>query len=495
MNRNTHIFSEKKILIPLLILNIMFLVYYVILAFYSRPHYDDLHFLWELKQMSIGSYVSEMYYSRSGRFIGYFINGVVFKTILLVGEHRFFPILFWLLGVSICWSVSKSMFKSISQFFLFNTVLLFFNLFVLTNIDFAVFNWLCAMSYYILPPMLLLVISYVNKKQLSWIQWFVLLVISVVLGGGQEAFTPVVLSMLFLNGLYYFKIHHFRVKEVWMDTRIRKIIIAASVMLLCFIIVVIAPGNYKRMAADEFVSPRNLMGYAVGFVKAIGMFYYYITFYLPYYLILGLLFMYIGSRMQAEKSPTTMSYKKTGWISLVLYGLYMLPSTLPNVYLWSGFGIQRNYTHVVFFTMLFICFHAFLFGYFKMKNEWKNALNFSLKSGVIILCYIMLSNIYFDTISARNYAQSVDKRIEMLQKMNKQGVVGVVSVDSVSTPYTVDPKYLLYKLLAKKTNPHPVLYYISDTEAEPNEYAFHLQKIYGFNFLIKLNNQTNSDTK
>jgi hypothetical protein len=130
-----------------------------------------------------------------------------------------------------------------------------------------------------------------------------------------------------------------------------------------------------------------------------------------------------------------------------------------------------------------------------MKNEWKNALNFSLKSGVIILCCIMLSNIYFDTISARNYAQSVDKRIEMLQKMNKQGVVGVVSVDPVSTPYTADPKYLLYKLLAKKTNPHPVLYYISDTEAEPNEYAFHLQKIYGFNFLIKLNNQTKSDTK
>jgi len=85
--------------ILLLLLNLLFFTYYVLLAFYSRPHYDDLHFLWKLKQMSIGEYVSDMYFSRSGRFVGYFLNGLVFKTILYFGESmNLFVNLAWVMA-------------------------------------------------------------------------------------------------------------------------------------------------------------------------------------------------------------------------------------------------------------------------------------------------------------------------------------------------------------------------------------------------------------
>lgn len=53
--------------------NIAFLVYYIALAFYSRPHYDDLHFMWKLQKMSIFDYIKDMYFSRSGRFGAYFL--------------------------------------------------------------------------------------------------------------------------------------------------------------------------------------------------------------------------------------------------------------------------------------------------------------------------------------------------------------------------------------------------------------------------------------
>lgn len=477
---------SDKINIFLLVLNILFLAYYVMLAFYSRFHYDDLHFLWKLKQMSICEFVSDMYYYRSGRFIGYFINGIVFKTILFIGEYRFFPILFWYLGIGMCWYVAKSFFHIVSSFLLLNAVLLFYNLFVLTNIDFAVFDWLCAMGYYLLPPMLLVTMKLVNADKLKWNGWITLIILSLVLGGGQEAFTPIVLAALFFNGLFYFKNYHFNIKEALNDTRIWQIICASSIIIICLLIVVIAPGNYVRLSADEFVSPVSISDYILGFAKAIGMFYYFIIFYIPYYLVLVILFILIGTKYTQNSNRINISYKRLIQISLLAYCFYMLLSVTPSVYLWSGFGIQRNYTHVVFFTMLFICFHAFMFGYFKAKLIRQKLVVFLMNLGVIILSCIMIVNLYNDTISARKYAHSVDNRIDLLEKMNKEGVKGIVSVDPINIPYTIDTKYMFYKLIGRKNDLWPVLYYISDTDKEPNEHAYYLQKVYGFNFLIKL---------
>jgi len=490
MNKNSKIIIENKTNILILILNLLFMVYYIMLAYYSRPHYDDLHFLWKLNEMSIREYVGDMYFSRSGRFVSYFLNGVIFKTILYLNEYRFFPILFWLLGVGMCWNVAKDLFKSISSFLLLNVVLLFYNLFVLTNIDFAVFNWLCAMSYYLLAPILLITLKLLNKISLKWYQWFFLLLLSVVLGGGQETFTPIVLAALFLNGLYYFKANSYNIKNTCKDSRIRKICSAAFIMIICLLIVIIAPGNYARLNSSEFFSPTSLFGYIQGFTKAIGMFYYYIFFYIPYYFILVILFIQLGRNYSINDYRIKMSYGQLVFISSLIYFFYILLSVTPSVYLWSGFGIQRNYTHVVFFSMFFLCLQAFLFGNFKEKIVWQKYLNHSFNVALIIICLIMTLNFYNDSISARKYALSVDNRIEMLKQLNKKGITGIVSVDPINIPYTTDPKYLFYKLIGKKNNPQPVLYYISDTDTEPNEYAYYLQKVYDFNFLIKLKDRS-----
>jgi len=484
----------KKVVIDktnilLLILNLLFVIYYALLAFYSRPHYDDLHFLWKLKESSIGEFINYIYMSRSGRFADYFIDGVVFKTILLIGNFRLFPLISGFIGAIMCFYSVKLWVKDVSPYLIFNIVLFFFNLSVLTNIDFAVFNWLCAMSFYWLAPALLLTIAMINKEKLTIFQWIVLFLLSVFLGGGQEAFTPVVLAILFFNGLIYFKTNNYKVSDTIQDTRIQKIIVSAVVMLICFVVLLVAPGNYSRLNSSEFVSPSNLSGFIFGFAKALGMFYYFLSFYAFYYLILALLFIQLGGRARITDYKLKYSYKRLSFYSLLIYAVYILLSVFPSVYLWSGFGIQRNYTHVVFFTIFFISFEVFLFGYFKTKMGNGKYVGFFLNFGLLIMSCIMIANIYTDTISARKYAQSVDVRIETLQKLNREGVTGIVSVDPVSPPYTTDPKYLLFKLLGKENNPQPILYYISDTDEEPNEYAFHLQKVYGFNFLIKLKNK------
>jgi hypothetical protein len=484
--------STGKITYLLIFTNLLFFSYYLILGYYTRPHYDDLRLMWILKDDTIIRYLKDYYFIVSGRFMFHGLNGLVFKTILFVGEYRYYPVLFWLVGAGICCIITNSVFKGISTIFIVNAGLFFYNLYVLTNIDFAVFNWLCAMSYYLLAPILLITLLLINQKKISYLGRIVLLIFSFFIGGGQEAFTPVVLVVLFFNALFYIRQHHFNIAAILKNEKVQRLILSATIIFVCFIIVIAAPGNYARLEGDRtsegFQLPNSIFGCLTAYTEAIGTFLYFSAFYIPYYTLIGLCFCLIGSiyKKNEVKIFESITYKKLVIYSVIAYVIYLVCSVTPNVFLYSGFGIQRNYTHVVFFTMLFICFHAFLFGYYKMKHLWVNNLKRLLIAGIFIMCGIMVFNLYHDTISARTYASSVDKRIEMLSDLNQKGVKGIVKVDPITVPYTTDPKYTLYKLTKRKINPRPVLYYISDTDTIPNEYAFHLQKVYGFNFLIQL---------
>jgi K+-sensing histidine kinase KdpD len=140
--------------------------------------------------------------------------------------------------------------------------------------------------------------------------------------------------------------------------------------------------------------------------------------------------------------------------------------------------------------VVFISFQAFIFGYFKIQPKQSVRLTYAVTIGLVVMIGIMTSNIIQDGNSAYRYAASVDNRIENLEFLQKQGLKEVVEVAPIEVPYTTDPKYLIFNLLGKKSNPQPVLYYISDTDTEPNEYAYHLQKVYQFDFLIKLQQPT-----
>lgn len=482
--------QDQLITSLLIAVNVLFAVYFLILAWFSRFHYDDLHFLWKLKEMSISEYVSDMYVTRSGRFVAYALNGIVFKTILLIGEHRFLPILFGAIGFFSVWIVIRSLLKSISRKFIFLSILFAFNLSILSNIDFPVFNWLCAMSYYWLTPLLLLLLHLIVKQKLTVIEWIFFILISVFLGGGQEAFTPIVMISVFSYALLILRNEAFSIKKSQVSPQFQKSIIALIILFVCLIVVVIAPGNYARLAADEFSSPQNVMEFFIGMAKAVGMFSYYQFFYIPYYVILALIFCYIGFLSKKLGQLIRMSYRKLMMFSSLVFLIYLLLSVLPSVYLWNGFGIQRNYTHVVFMLVVFISFQAFIFGYFKIQPKQSVRLTYAVTIGLVVMIGIMTSNIIQDGNSAYRYAASVDNRIENLEFLQKQGLKEVVEVAPIEVPYTTDPKYLIFNLLGKKSNPQPVLYYISDTDTEPNEYAYHLQKVYQFDFLIKLQQPT-----
>lgn len=473
----------KSIEILLLVLNALFIIYYLMLAIYSQPHYDDLHFMWKMNEMSIYDYVKEMYLSRSGRFVAYGLNGVIFSVVNIVGYHQFWPIVFYIIGVLICCKTAKECIKSIDSTVLFNVILLIYNIYILINIDFAVFNWLCAMSYYLLAPSCCLLFCYLNKSILKWYDYVVLSLLVVFLGGGQEAFTPVVLLIMFFNGLYYWHKNDWDIKVTWDLPQIRRIVYVAIAMIILLLIVVVAPGNYVRMAdTSQFIHPVGIIGWIKSIVHANGMYLYFMIFYIPYMFILFTITYLLGNRYGTR---CLNRIQKIKIVFLLLFSLfiYTLVSSLPNVYLYGGFGIQRSYTHCVFVLLLCVAVCGYVLGDAERKS---NIPSFVPIIGLLTFISIMSINIYNDIPVAQQYSEAVNERIEQLQDLQTNGNKEVVVVKELPQPEVNDIKSCLFAFIGKKIS-KPSLYYTSDTDTVPNEYMYHFKRVYGidFDFIIE----------
>ena len=251
------------------------------------------------------------------------------------------------------------------------------------------------------------------------------------------------------------------------------------------LIVVLAPGNYKRLSMDEFSRPENLAEYLTGFAKAISMFFYYLVYYVPYYVILALVVLrsfYVNTEFKLLKGKRYLT------ITVFVYLSYVILSVFPSVYLWGGFGIQRNYTHLVYVSILFFIF-CLLWIFANYHKQYKRLFGIFANVGVIALSVIMIFNIYYDTQSASQYAKAVDQRVASAKKQNELQITENLKVKELPVPYTLDPKYILFELIGKKSNPQPVLYYISDADTMVNEYASHFRRYYQLNFDIILENE------
>lgn len=468
---------NKCINILLVTLNLLFLIYYFLLAFYSHPHYDDLHFMWRMNEMSIFEYVKEMYFSRSGRFAGYGLNGIIFSVINFIGCYQFWPIIFYALGIFICWLAFKDYSKQIESKYLLNFIFFFYNLYILINIDFAVFFWYCAMAYYLFGPICCLMINYLNKKILKWYENLLLLLLSIYIGGSLESFTPIVLLLMFINGLYYLNINKWNIKETWKLAQVRRIVYVAVILLVSLLIVVIAPGNYLRLSdTTQFVQPVGLIGWFNALFTANITYFYFMSFYLPYMFVLFAISYMIGSYY---KSKVRLGSIKVVVILFAFILIYTFISSIPNVFLYGGFGIQRTYTHCVFMLLLFVSLSGYILG----CNNSLKILPYNILStiGVISLIIIMSINIYKDIPIAKEYSDAVNSRIDYLKELQETENTMTVIIKELPSPNVHDVKYNILSLLGKKTD-KPSLYYISDADTIPNEYEYHLKRVYNLDF-------------
>lgn len=487
MQAITNLTQKNNIIKGLLLAtNIAFIVYFVVLAIYARPHYDDLHFMWKMQEMSIFDYVKDMYFSRSGRFGGYLLNGIVFSTINAIGASWFFPLLFIALGILICCYVATETLPKANRFWLCNGVILFYFVYLLTNIDFAVLYWLCAMGYYLKFPIALLLFYLINKQKLNIWQWIVLTFAIITVGAGNEAFSPLMLVLLFINGMYYLYNNHYDFRKTFSDVRVKKMCLIASIIIVLMIIVIVAPGNYARMSdTTQFHRPTSIVEWIKGLVHAGATYHYFVLFYIPYYVVLISLSYLLGVKAQINNwFSEVFDNKKTILIGVIfLYAFYIFCTILPSVFLYGDFGAQRNYTHAVFMTMLTLCILGFLIGFWKRGAD--KTLTYVSIIGLLILISAAIINCYIDLPTAKIYAESVDNRIAYCNDAQQKSHLGILEVTPINEPVTIDVKYVFFHMIGKD-NKKPMLYYVSDTKEIPNEYAYHMRRLYDWDFDIVL---------
>lgn len=470
---------EKGVIGLLVVLNALFLYYWVGLAANYCMHYDDVHFMWKMREYSIFEYVKEMYMTRGGNFVGYGLNGIIFTIANWVGDYHFWPMVFYVLGIIMTWGAFRDFpFIKNSGYKGWLGVITLYNVYVLTSIDYAVFTWLCAMQYFLFAPALCLLVKYLSKETLNWKQWILLVGSAIFIAGNAVSISTMTFAVLFAYGVWIWYKQGWNVRNTWKKPQVRRLLLTTALMLVCFIIVYIAPGNWARME-DEFdiEQPANLMEFIKAIVVCSGMFMYLMAFYLPYHLIAVALGAWAGSRYPMQLSAGR--NKVILWVLLIAF-IYLIVSVLPLAYLSNGFQIQRNYIQIGFFYILVFFAVGYIWGC-ECKSKQHKFILPSIAIFSIFLITIMCLNIRQDLPIAQAYNKAHQEREVYLTELQENGQKETVIVTPYPSTQTPDAKYNVMKWMGKKTSGQAV-YYESDTDIEPNEYERHVRKLLKFEF-------------
>jgi hypothetical protein len=473
---------EKGVWGLLIVLNALFLYYWVVLAANYRMHFDDVHFMWQLRDKSIIEYVHEMYLTKGGNYVGYTLNGIIFTISNWVGDYHFWPIVFYVLGIVITWGAFRGMpWIKNSGWKGWLAIITLYNVYVLTSVDCAVFTWLCAMQYYLFGPILCLMLKLLSKKTLAWWQWLVLIFIAIFISGNAVSISTITFVVLVAYGMYMCNKQSWRIRATWAQPQVRRLVGITLLMIISFAIVFVAPSNWERMDTEfDIEQPQTLMQ----FIKAIaicgGMFVYMMAFYLPYHLIAVSLGAWAGIKYPME---LPVSRKKAMILTVVIAIAYLIVSVTPLAYLSNGFQIQRNYIQIGFFYILTF----FALGYLLTNQpkvdgaKMRKWINLSMSVCTMFLIVIMALNIRQDLPVARAYSKAHQEREEYLLKLQETGNTETIVVAHYPSTQMPDAKYNVLKSMGKKTNMQAI-YYESDTDLEPNEYESHIRNYLKLDF-------------
>lgn len=478
---------EKGLIGLLVILNALFLYYWVALSANYCLHYDDVHFLWKMREYSIFAYVREMYMTVGGNFSSYGINGIIFTISNWIGAYRFWPMLFYLLGILMTWDAFRDTpWIRNSGYKAWLGIITLYNVYILTSVDYAVFTWLCAMEYYLFAPALCLLLKYLAKDSLTWPQWIPFFMVALFISGNTVSISTVTFVVLFAYGMYMWYMEDWNVPATWAKPQVRRLLGITALMLICFAVVYVAPGNWIRMATEgDIEQPQNVTQFIYAICVCAVTFLYLMFFYLPYHLIAVALGAWVGCRFPMELPCS----RRNAILYTLLIGLsYLIVSVVPLAYLSNSFQMQRNYIQIGFFYLLTFFTLGFLFTNHSKVDREKlyRGVNVSISISTVFLIVIMCFNIKQDVPVAVAYNKAHQDREMYLISLQEAGNKETVKVEKFPSSHTQDAKYNILKLFGKKTSKQGI-YYEADASTEPNEYEGHIRKLLhlDFDFVIE----------
>lgn len=355
-NNNVFKFNVNQLFI--LLASVVSTIYLLMLGRYNVLIVDDYLFASKLKEVGIFDFVLGMYNHWQGRY-GSFILSAFFY---LVGEKYL-----WLSTI-LQLVIGYFSFGCFLKLFLKNNLFLrtvvtvvFVNMTIMSLFEISTFYWQCANSYVMLIFLTFLLSYFVFRdEKFQLFNLPILIVLSFLIGGGAETYTPLIILIYGLIIIFRFKFVGFLKRDVFV-----KLILVEILLVVFFILLLIAPGNYVRL---NYVETELGFAHPLGFDLIMKTFRtminlsFLIASKFAYYLLIIPVFVYLGSLSLIPLRITNFKLLNIFVLSIVLLFLFLWISLLPGVYAINDLMPLRSLSYVSFVIMLFFAFWSFIFG-------------------------------------------------------------------------------------------------------------------------------------
>lgn len=453
--------NKKAIAVILFIANVSFICYYLMLAIFNRPSQDDWIFLKAINSSSMMDFLSYTYLHQSGRLTGYFLHTINFSIFNAENIALAMPILSYTLSVIFMYltirrvvDARKLMVASLSFFIV--------NILIICNFEFSAFYWCCASLgiwgaiLYVYLFVLLVTFKDVMTDKIQ------IIVIALLKAFSSEVFTPLFAGLLFLALLYRF-IKDKSIKQLMSDVGNKWILATIIVLLIGTLVVVAAPGNYERASEEMYVEPSSFIQFLMIWMKNFAVYFYLFAFKLPYIFGVVVVMFFVG--MNGARFPIKCSYKQFAIYSSALYLAFIILSVFPMAYIMSGFGFHRFYTPCIYVGIVILAMHGWKLGDDIRDRVPEKSFAAVTATYLLLISFAMIFNLCYDTPIAKAYAESVDKRTEMIMEHKNNGDKSPLELDKLSDVHSVNFKYLVTRRV------RPVLYLSDEISIDPNSYS------------------------
>lgn len=418
---------NKLIIILLLLTNLLFLAYLMIVSYYNVPQSDDLFFIHRFQSLGLFKSIYWWYMNWQGRFLPMLFTNIsllsfkYFDTLILNSVFLFalyFYSLFCLLKKMIGNPEINN--NKWDYLFLSSISILLFNLILLFHFDTSTFFWICAShNYFGGFGFFLLGANYLLNIKSNKLSYSIIIFSFFYVGCSMELFSLLIVLILLFSIVTSIYFKNFSL--------LKKLLIAFISCFISFLIMYFSPGTGIRL--NSIVSVSLASKFISSQIYLNDLVFNIIPFNSKYLVISFLSALYFGFYFKSRNYISSFSSKNL--ICLLAFILFIL---LFSVYVFvigsSSKPPLRAFVHLSGFIVLSI----FLFGFMVGQQLDSTSYRLSVTSISLAILFLFISTIYrlrFNLIPTINYANSIRHRTTLALKLNNQKVEGVVFFDSL----------------------------------------------------------------
>lgn len=406
---------------------LLFVTFYLILAFFNRPAGDDIMYLWKLEEH--GWFRSWLNFDYNVRWAGY----LLFDTIFVCrGDYLDLPLNIFIFHLA---SITLSVFSFRALIRAFTARLELTNLtplvvwiyatlataglFFATSQHIEIWFWVIAMTVYLWGVLLSIRgAAYIIDPKHNAGSWAGLIACFAFVGGTMEHYVLLLATLLSVFIFVQFRKAGYHWQTIYRNKTILKTGVGLAAMLLVFAFTMAGNGVTQRIGYEqEFIDAVRAdhpEQYTVGYEIKRLLHYLGQRKNLVFVLLL-LPWWWIAPRLQKNPIIQSGNRKRTqGWVakSLLLILVSMFFCFVPMWIIYGNLGAARTWLPINLFAYLSAVLLSLHVGWhYRIHEKWRNITAAMVALGIagIMVTYVVVQ---FPIVS--QYAQAHDARIEYL---------------------------------------------------------------------------------